>query len=262
MTSTLDDANFARFTTEAPVVAERAQPTAAPAGGQGYGADVANFLQKQAAAAGAASAAAAAAAGHGAPAAAPAGVAANGKGGMPGSGGSYQSKPETSGIEGKGMRGFLITLRCTSPNAEAPNLVQFNFLKNLLSLIPSSARPKMEYASVKVVVVSSMQVKYDKARMAKMEADYNAALGAKQAPVMGRAGAPMGVYGNPYGNPAAAAAMAANPDDDSAYKDRLTGEDVRNDWEFTILLAIVIDPPAFNPTAAPAAPAAPQASAQ
>jgi hypothetical protein len=44
----------------------------------------------------------------------------------------------------------------------------------------------------------------------------------------------------------------------------LTGEDMRKDWEFTILFAVQLDPPpppTPAPGAAPAAPAGPQASA-
>jgi hypothetical protein len=44
---------------------------------------------------------------------------------------------------------------------------------------------------------------------------------------------------------------------DAAYNDRDTGDDVRNDWEFTVVAAVTIDPPPPAPPAeAPAEPVA------
>jgi hypothetical protein len=44
-------------------------------------------------------------------------------------------------------------------------------------------------------------------------------------------------------------------EDSAPYQDRTTGEDIRNDWEFTVLVAVVLDPK-------PPAAAAPTAAAQ
>ena len=65
-----------------------------------------------------------------------------------------------------------------------------------------------------------------------------------------------GGYGGGYGGMqpgAGAQPVPTTPADDPTYKDRLvTDEDVRSDWEFTILMAVMLDPP---PPAAPATPA-------
>jgi hypothetical protein len=36
-------------------------------------------------------------------------------------------------------------------------------------------------------------------------------------------------------------------EDPAAFKDRTLGEDVREDWEFTLLVAVQLDPPAPQP---------------
>ncbi len=42
---------------------------------------------------------------------------------------------------------------------------------------------------------------------------------------------------------------------DPAFLDRMLGEDIRNDYEFTVSFVVLLDPPAFTPGAEPAAPA-------
>jgi hypothetical protein len=44
-------------------------------------------------------------------------------------------------------------------------------------------------------------------------------------------------------------------DDSPAYRDRLLDEDLKNDYEFTVLIAVVLDPPPMTP-AAPGSPTA------
>jgi hypothetical protein len=49
-----------------------------------------------------------------------------------------------------------------------------------------------------------------------------------------------------------APAPAANVDDPAPFMDRLTNEDVRNDTEFTVVLVVLLDPPAYVPPPATA----------
>jgi type IV pilus assembly protein PilM len=187
---------------------------------------------------------------------------------------------------GPGSRGFVITLRCTSPDNEQLVYTQIGqIISNLLNVWPDAAhRPRMEYGIVKAIMVSTNRIDRDQNRMNQLKTEYDSALRAKQisdsaagaakaaaaaavaaANTNTAAGAPRpNVYGAQpvYGGPPGGAdATALDPND--AYKDRLTGEDMRKDSEFVILFAVQLDPPAATPPApgAPAATPAPQAAA-
>jgi hypothetical protein len=54
---------------------------------------------------------------------------------------------------------------------------------------------------------------------------------------------------NPGAGGAGAPAVQVDAD---AYKDPVLGETVVDDWEFTLLVAVVIDPPPAAPAGAPA----------
>jgi type IV pilus assembly protein PilM len=164
------------------------------------------------------------------------------------------------------QRGFLITVKCVTPNANAYNLVDQTFVKNLLAVRGDT--PDKPYAITKAVIVSSSKLKDDQPRMQKMQADYTAkkardaaaaAAAAASTPTPGGPGGPFPPGYNP-GNPGmfnlgvpGAPAAAGNATPDEAFFDPVLGEDVRNDTECTILFAVLIDPPpppATQPAAA------------
>jgi type IV pilus assembly protein PilM len=176
---------------------------------------------------------------------------------------------------GGDQRGFLLVIKGTSPHSDAGALIESKFCDALKKIQPSSANPHMEYAVVKAVTVSVNQIKQDQARLAQMKLDYDAIINANQRGASGP-GAPAVANGNnPFAQEMQQAMRAAQQDarggepppnivnsntaataDSPAYKDRLLkDEDVLNDWEFTVLVAVVLDPKAPQASA-------PQASAQ
>jgi len=181
---------------------------------------------------------------------------------------------------GPNTRGFIITLKCTCPDADAVALIYKQLVEtNLMNIWPSATRPRMEYGVAKAMMVKANQIGDDPQRLQQLKAQYDTALRAKaiadQAAATAKAvadqamaaanpsGQPRaGLYGVPQMQPAGADTVVPNPAD--AFNDRLTGEDMRKDWEFTILFAVQLDPPpppTPAPGAAPAAPTGPQASA-
>jgi hypothetical protein len=190
---------------------------------------------------------------------------------------------------GPNARGFVVTLKITSPDKNAVQVVYNQLLANLMAIWPSATRPRMEYGVAKTMMVKANQIDQDPERLNLLKQQYDtavsakkladqAALTAKNAAMQAmananpqRPGNGQGAFGQPFGAPAQpqpgspdAAAVVIDPND--AFKDRLTGEDMRKDWEFTVLFAVQLDPPPFvAPAAAPAqasAGAAPQATAQ
>jgi hypothetical protein len=70
-----------------------------------------------------------------------------------------------------------------------------------------------------------------------------------------------GMGGPGFGGAGARTGVAA--DDPNAYKDRQLDEDVREDWEFTLVVAVVIDPEPYTPPAeSESTDTEPQAAAQ
>jgi type IV pilus assembly protein PilM len=190
---------------------------------------------------------------------------------------------------GPNTRGFVITIRCTSPDGNAlQQLVGNQFLSNLMNVWPNADRPHMEYGVAKALMVSANRIKEDTTRLQQLKAEYDNALRAKaladQAALTAKAAAEQAVAAagssggqarSPFmppqpfmppnaglqpGMPGAPDANGVIPDPNDAYKDRLTGEDMRQDWEFTVLIAVQLDPPAFTPPPA-TAPAGQTASA-
>jgi hypothetical protein len=184
---------------------------------------------------------------------------------------------------GPNSRGFVITIRCTSPDANALQLVFTQFLNNLMTVWPTVDRPRMEYGVAKVMMVSANQIAQDPTRLQQLKTQYDNALRAKaladQAAATAKAAAQQAVAAvgsagsqprpfippipimppnpNMFQGPDASGNI---PDPNDAYKDRLTGEDMRPDWEFTILIAVQLDPPTYTPQSS-TAPGAQQASA-
>jgi hypothetical protein len=199
-----------------------------------------------------------------------------------------QQQPPAEGgaVAGTGHRGFLITLRCTSPNANALELVEKKFIPALLAIKPNAQQPDKEYAIQKAAMNWSVQIKEDAKRLGQMKQDYDNAVRAKET-VQGRQrtptpgdtggggmegrgrgpgdlpgynpgpGAGGGMEGGGIDNPGGAQAPQPGQLDDSpAYRDRLLDEDLKNDYEFTVLIAVALDPPPMQP-ATPTASAVP-----
>jgi type IV pilus assembly protein PilM len=187
---------------------------------------------------------------------------------------------------GPNSRGFVITIRCTSPDADAVQLVYSQLLANLMKIWPTAGHPHMEYGVAKVMMTKANQIFQDPERLALLKAQYDTAVRAKtladQAAATAKLAAqqamaaakPLGSPRTPWMppppmQPPGVVDAAAQPDPAEAFNDRLTGEDMRKDWEFTVLLAVQLDPPA-PPPAAPgttpgqtaAAPAGPQPAVQ
>jgi type IV pilus assembly protein PilM len=159
---------------------------------------------------------------------------------------------QVGGVAGA-ARGFLVTVKCISPNKAGHSLVQDVFVEALKKIAPDAANPHKSYSIPKATVLGAMQVKNDQNRMLKMKNDYMVALQQKaqqqQAanPLAPRPGVPS-FYGRGT-PPPAAAANQLDPNDNSPYLDRLLQEDVRDDWEVTVVFLVQLDPPAYTPPA-------------
>jgi hypothetical protein len=168
------------------------------------------------------------------------------------------------------QRGFVITIKCTTPFAGGVALVDSSFIPALMKLVPGTLPPGKPYGVVKAAVARKMLVREDSQRMTKMQQDYQTKLqmqqnAANQA-AAGVPGMPGPVPGStppppvPDFNPVAVPGMgnAGNPNafPDAAFQDAILKEDVRDDTECTMVFVVVLDPPpAAPPPAAPAAPA-------
>jgi type IV pilus assembly protein PilM len=157
-------------------------------------------------------------------------------------------------------RGYLLVIRCISPNSDATSLVEQDFLqKGLLSVWPSAAQPHMDFGIARAEIVTRQQIRNDPDRLNRLRAAYEQAVAAQQAAqpnqtgprfapggnggdesVAGPGGPPNGGFG---GNPA----LNTNDENSPAFKDSY-GESVLDDWEFTILVAVTLDPPAPGPS--------------
>lgn len=199
-----------------------------------------------------------------------------------------------NGVGTATSRGFLVLVRCTSPdvNAMSPNgLVFKDFLDRLLQVKPDEQRPRLEYGIARAAVGRRIfRVKDDSQRLQQLKTQYESMLRAQQAAAAAAAttagGAPNGT--NPNGRPTGQQSAGYNPNrgfptpgggesgmynpntaaaDNEAFKDPGTGESVLNDWEFDVVLAVaVVDATTGSPAPAPpppaVAPAGQQANAQ
>lgn len=211
-------------------------------------------------------------------------------GGMPGAGGmgedfAMSGMPGVPGADGtapavdptgKG-RGFVVTLRFTCPLEDAPTFVENEVQKALLSIAPSPQRPNLKYAVRKVRYISSDRVGKNPVRLARLQAEHDAALKARGGTITpgqnipqpggfqpgGGFGRP-GAFGNPedefggvgpagFGGGFGGGVQPGNNnnqpvsmEDNPAYKDRLTDESLLSDWEFTLAIAIELDPEPYQ----------------
>jgi hypothetical protein len=155
-------------------------------------------------------------------------------------------------------RGYLITLNCTTPFAEALNnqgMVEKEFVGKLLAIKPDDKRHRMEYAVARASLAGTpRRIRQDEQKKAQLRAQYDAVQRAQAA------NQPAGTV-TPQPEAAPAWGVQQNPQaaiDAEAFKDPLTGESMLDDWQFQILIAVVIDPNEFKP----AEPGGPQASAR
>lgn len=137
-----------------------------------------------------------------------------------------------------GARGFIITINCTTPNADAFALIDQTFIKSLLAR-DQNAAPEKGYYIANAVIDSAKRLGENTARLAEMERVFNAAMANRPQPL------DTANYVDP--NNAGILEPVENP-----HVDRLTFEDVKNDWEVVVHIAVVLDPPA-PPAAAVAA---------
>jgi type IV pilus assembly protein PilM len=178
-------------------------------------------------------------------------------------------------------RGYLITLQLTSPNKNAPALVDSTLVKDLLSKVSqaNAFKEQKNYYVGRATIVSAQQILSDDARKAKIKADYDAKRQAQEMARQGQLGtggaADYRTGGGGYGRGRAGMGRGERggfptrpgPDiaglrpnvtrggesgtdkaDAEAFNDPLyPGEQVLNDWELTVLVAVVLDPKAPQP---------------
>ena len=176
----------------------------------------------------------------------------------------------------EGGRGLVMIIQGVTPfnsGQGAPQFINDTLIKSLQSIANDKNRGDRSYYVSKVELASAKLVSQDTQRMTAMKSVYDAAVKAlTTGQTTGGITSGYG-YGAPGGmdglSPEEMAAMGegtgglypgspipgmpggpVNPLDDPAYRDRLTGEDVRNDWEFTVVATVTVDPPApVEPTA-------------
>ena len=208
-------------------------------------------------------------------------------------------QPQDGATPGAPMRGYVVTIRGSSPHENAlEELVSGKFVPALNNVKVNEKQPKRPYEFRKAQGLG-VQLRDDANRLAKMKQDYEAAKRARewgQRPGAGGAPSPppapgagneagMGgpreqapppgltpgaLEGQPNGGAGGAPGDAALADPaappDPAFLDPTLQEDIRSDWDYTVTFVVVLDPPEYVPGAEPAAPtetpAAPAASAR
>jgi type IV pilus assembly protein PilM len=163
---------------------------------------------------------------------------------------------QTAAPTGKPERGFIITLKLSTPNASGYVMVQ-KLNAALTALTASPARP-LEIRQAKIV--RTTKVKDDPTLMAALVSAYNARQKDKAPPtVPGGAPGGAGIMPQPdvrmpsmggFGGPGMGGVDQKIPDE--AYQDPVLKEDVREDTECIVVLAVVVDPnpPATTPGSA------------
>jgi len=192
----------------------------------------------------------------GAPAAPPNYAAAGGGGG----GAAGQAAPAAPATP---QRGFLITLVCLTPNSAGSLFAEQTLCANLMKLQPGPTL-KLPFYIAKAQASVAQRVKDSASRVASLTAAYSAAkTAAAAASNPGAAGGapapfmpgtrmpgedlPRGPL--PYSAAGGAAGAASISADENPIVDHLTGEDMRQDWEIKVVIAVVLDPPKTPPPA-------------
>lgn len=215
-------------------------------------------------------------------------------GGYPGGPASSDGAPsESMEASGPKQRGYLVFLRLITPfDAAEDQLVVNGLIKKLNAVAPNEKNKVRLYAFEKAGFVGSRRISDDQQLMELIRADYASMLAAKQSIITPTVSQPGGFPGGGYPGGGAAeggeggypgggypgggypgggypgggypgggypGAGAPTPDvgagEADAYKDRVTGEDVRRDKVIDVIFAIVLDPPAYQTAPAEGAPA-------
>lgn len=143
-----------------------------------------------------------------------------------------------------------MVIKVTSPNARASTLIDDAFCKALKNIKPSANRPKMDYEVVKVTTAAVGQIRLSPIREGELRRTYETISNAHKA-ALGEIENMRAVTARGAG-PGNAAAKAT--DADAPFKDRLVpDEDVRDDWDFTVVMFVKLDPKAYE-APAPAQP--------
>ncbi len=177
----------------------------------------------------------------------------------------------TAGSEN--ARGYLITLRCTTPNAGGSTYVQQNLVKKLLEYTAADAYAKKKpYYIAKATVIAETKVKEDTGRTAGGGGG-GAAASPAFVPQGGGTFNPRGRTRGMLNRPAPVQIAPTNPTPGAAdvptptgptaqFPDPQTGEEMADDFSLTVRIAVVLDPPA-PPAADPSnADKTPRAAAQ
>lgn len=150
------------------------------------------------------------------------------------------------------QRGFLITIKCTTPYGRGVQLIDQSVIKQLMALAPATKN----YKVVKAVIVSAVKVRNDPAKLQALNSAYQirlqreAAAAAAAAAATVQPGGPLGVgmapppapmmpnlaggFGSAPGNGVNNPAVTLDP---------ILNEDVSEDTTCTVLFAVVLDPP-------------------
>jgi hypothetical protein len=173
-------------------------------------------------------------------------------GGVDGGGGLFETAitvaPQGATVGVGKPHGFRITIRGTCPldAYNAPGFIEETFLAALRKIKPDANRPVMEYHVKRAGIKEFLLVQQNQSHLTQLNTAYTHARNARQrlqpesplqAPRPGQTG-------------------AAPADPDAPFKDRLLpDEDVRNDTDFTLVLAVEMDPKPYEapPPAEPAA---------
>ncbi len=195
--------------------------------------------------------------------------------------------PATPAASADAVKGFLITVRCTTPFKNGVDLVQNDFIKNLMS-IQFAKDPDRRYMVARATIVTAMKLQNDQAKLTAIQNTYDVLRGKGVAAGSGMPGAGLGM-GGPFGpggmpggfdpsmmgGPPGGIPMGPPPgfggpgfrpgftpvpgaggateQPKQQFHDPLTEEDVSEDWEFVVLFAVAVDPPASLIPAPPAA---------
>ncbi len=174
-------------------------------------------------------------------------------GGMPGEFNEFDGMMPDSELSAGGpagaKRGFLITLKCTTPNARSYEFMEGSLLHALRAIDePTALEMKKGYYVARATIVLANKIADNPATLQKLKTNYNAVV---QTKARATAGLTPAAPGSPFGQtpftPGRNVGGQTAVEDTKAYEDRVTGEDVRNDWEFTVLYAIVLDPQPAQP---------------
>ena len=177
-------------------------------------------------------------------------------------------------------RGFLITLRCTTPNAGRSTYIHQTLVKKLLEFTAADAYAKKKpYYIAKATVIAETKVKDDAGRPAGGGGGGGNTNPALSAPT-GGGGVPFNRLGgrgrrytpsSPVAAPIAPPTGAAQPDPATPagpvalFPDPQTGEEMADDFSLTVRIAVILDPPAppaVDPSSPDKTPTAPRAAAQ